>query len=765
MKPFGIEKQVLLVAMIPILLMTFLLSNYFIYSRFSDLDAALVERSQLLVKQLASSSEYAVFSNNQELLQQEVDSALIQQDVIRVVVLNELHKPLIDKSPPALAQAKSFLPVTNESEPIYEDDDILVLYKPIIPTQVKLTELDFGTSAIAGNAKSLGAAIIEFSKQRENRKKRQLLAISLAQTLIILAAAIALALWASRKITRPILEMSKVLQRFGNGDLDTRVLGQSKIPELTLLSSGFNQMATKLQQHQMILEITVAERTSALLASEQEYRTLIENTPDTIVRYDRNCRRIYVNPAFLALVKGSPEDFLGKRPTETPVGTTANIIEAKINEAFTTRKNVLFELSWPDQDGKEIQRHMQLTPERDLAGNIISVLAVGHDITELNEAKNEIQRKEFAKSRFLAAAGHDLRQPLAAANLFIDALRLTYPSEKQNLLISRLDQAMSNFNGLLNALLDVSRLDGGMIKPEYTLVPIVDLFSWIEQTFAPAAGKKQLRFKLQFPMKDSLAIRTDIGLLKSVLQNLITNSIKFTAKGGILVSARRRDKQLLFQVWDTGIGISTEHINHIFDEFYQVNNPHRDRTQGLGLGLYIAKRTLALFEGDVRCHSKVGRGTVFEFLVPWTDLLHEELPAGTDLLLNQNAQIEFVRGKTFIVVEDDLLVAEALCGALESTGAKVKVFGKAEEALSAAHSEPADFFIVDYMLEGKLSGIQFLNQLSQALMKPVKGIIVSGDTSTAFAREIEKSIWPVIYKPVNLSQIITRLSERYGGGD
>jgi ActR/RegA family two-component response regulator len=250
-----------------------------------------------------------------------------------------------------------------------------------------------------------------------------------------------------------------------------------------------------------------------------------------------------------------------------------------------------------------------------------------------------------------------------------------------------------------------------------------------------------------------------------VLQNLITNSIKFTAKGGILVSARKRDGQLLFQVWDTGIGISTEHINRIFDEFYQVNNPHRDRTQGLGLGLYIAKRTLALFEGDICCHSKVGRGTVFEFPVPWTDLLHEELPAGTDLLLDQNAQIEFVRGKTFIVVEDDLLVAEALCGALESTGAKVKVFSSAEEALTVEPAEPADFFIVDYMLGGKLSGLQFLNQVSQTLNKPVQGIIVSGDTSTAFVREIEKSIWTVVHKPVNLSQIITRLSERYGGGN
>ncbi len=762
MKPFGIEKQVLLVTLIPIVLMTILLSNYFIFSRYADLEDALVERSQLLVKQLASSSEYAVFSNNGELLQQEVDSVMTQQDVNRVMVLDASLKPVIEKSRPELARGESYLRSANESKPVYEDSNVLVLYKTIVATQVKLNELDFGNNVNSGPAKSLGAVIIEFSKRTQIRKKHQILALTLALTFMILAAAIALALWAARKITRPILEMSQVLKRFGDGDLDIRVLMQSNIPELRLLSSGFNLMANKLQNHQQILENTVAERTSALLASEQEYRTLIENTPDTIARYDKDCRRIYINPAFIALSRSGANELLGKRPTEYPGGTNSEIYETKIQEVFSTGTNVLFELRWLGTGGKEICSHIQLTAERDLSGNIVSVLGVGHDITELNETRIELQRKELAKSRFLAAAGHDLRQPLAAANLFIDALKLTALSEKQNLLISRLDQAMTNFNGLLSALLDVSKLDGGMIKPEYTFVPIVDLFSWIDQTFTPATNKKQLRLKLHFPMKGALAIRTDIGLLKSVLMNLISNSIKFTAKGGILVSARRRGDQLLFQVWDTGIGISNEHINNIFDEFYQINNPQRDRTQGLGLGLYIAKRSLALFDGNIRCHSIVGQGTVFEFHLSCTDLLNEVQPTGAVLLLDPNAQIEFVRGKNIVVVEDDLLVAEALCGVLESMGANVKIFTSAEEALSVASSEPADFFIVDYMLGGKLNGMGFLKEISQTLNKPVKGIIVSGDTSTAFAREMNNSDWSVMHKPVNVSQIITRLSERYG---
>ena len=761
MKTSGIEKQVLLVALIPVLLMTVLLSNYFIFSRFADLDEALDERSQLLVKQLASSSEYAVFSNNRELLQQEVDTVLTQQDVNRVVVLDESLKPVIEKSRPDLEQSLSPMPGTNESVPVYKDANILVVFRSIVATQIKLNEFDFSSLVKTVPAKPLGAVIIEFSKANLNRQKQQILLFSLALTLIILTVSTALALWAARKITRPILDMSQVLQRFGDGDLNSRVLMKSKVPELTMLASGFNQMAGKLQQHQQILETTVAERTSALLASEQEYRTLIENTPDTVARYDKDCRRTYINPAFSALAQSDLANLLGKRPSENQYKANAEVYEDKIKEVFATGKNVLFEVKWLNNDGKEICSHIQFTPERDLSGKIISVLSVGHDITELNETKIELQRKELAKSRFLAAAGHDLRQPLAAANLFIDALKLTDPSEKQNLLIRRLDQSMSNFNGLLNTLLDVSKLDGGAIKPEYTIFPVVEIFTWIEQTFAAAAHKKQLRFKLHFPMRDALAIRTDIGLLKSVLMNLITNATKFTSKGGILVSARRRGDQLLFQVWDTGIGISDEHIKHIFDEFYQINNPQRDRTQGLGLGLYIAKRSLALFDGDIRCYSKAGRGTVFEFQMPCTDLLNEIHPIGTESELNQSAQVKFVSGKHIVVLEDDLLVAEALSGIFEAMGAKVKVFSSAEDALAETTNNHTDFFIVDYMLEGKLNGIQFLNEISQTLHKPVKAIVVSGDTSAAFAREINNSDWTVIHKPVNASQIITQLSERY----
>jgi PAS domain S-box-containing protein len=349
---------------------------------------------------------------------------------------------------------------------------------------------------------------------------------------------------------------------------------------------------------------------STLVAREQALRTLLENSPDTIARYDLNCRRTYANMAFAALADGGVGALLGKKPSEYPGGKNSEIYEAKLKGVFATGEDDQFELKWKDKEGKKICSHIRLTAERDLSGKVVSALGIGRDITELSESRDELSRKELAKTRFLAAAGHDLRQPLAAANLFIDALMFTAPTPQQEAIIQRLGLSMSTFKGLLDVLLNISKLDAGAIKPEYASIDMLEVFNWLEQDFSSTASDKQLGFRLHFPIKERLAVRSDIGLLKSILMNLVFNAIKFTDQGAILVSARRRGGEVLFQVWDTGTGIPEEYIEHIFDEFYQVNNPQRDRTSGLGLGLPIAKRALALLGEKITCRSRVGRGFV-----------------------------------------------------------------------------------------------------------------------------------------------------------
>jgi hypothetical protein len=379
----------------------------------------------------------------------------------------------------------------------------------------------------------------------------------------------------------------------------------------------------------------------------------------------------------------------------------------------------------------------------------------------LKESMHQLEAKELAKTRFLAAAGHDLRQPLAAANLFIDALKLTKPTAHQDQIIQRLDQTMSTFNGLLAALLDISKLDAGIIKPKYISINVVEIFDWLEQSFAPMASNKQLGFKVHFPMREALVIRTDIDLTKSVLMNLVSNAIKYTPTGSILVSARRRGSDVLFQVWDTGIGIQKEQIEHIFDEFYQINNPQRDRTAGLGLGLAIVKRALMLLGKTIACRSQSGHGSVFEFSLP---LAHpsSEVTRQDGLAAIQKDGADnidqFALDKRFVIVEDDALVAEALCQALTAIGGGVVHFHNVEDALLFTNTQTADYYIVDYMLGGTLNGIQFLNQLQSQCKQAINAVLMTGDTSPDFVRGVEESHWPVMHKPVNLSKLVACLS-------
>lgn len=424
--------------------------------------------------------------------------------------------------------------------------------------------------------------------------------------------------------------------------------------------------------------------------------------------------------------------------------------------------------------------------ERDAAGNPLRMIGTHIDISEpkrleaaikemnehledrveqrtreLEAARTVAEQASQSKTRFLAAAGHDLRQPLAAANLFLDALRYTKPTAEQDQILQRVEQSMAMFNELLESLLNISKLDAGAIKPQYTTFSIGGLFNWIEQSFAPIAQNKQLDFRLHYARQEGHLIRSDLGLVKSIAQNLVTNALKFTPSGAIMVSARRRGDEMLIQVWDTGVGIPEEHLQHIFDEFYQIENSQRDRANGLGLGLPIVKRSISLLGGEIVCRSRVGHGSVFGFRLPL-----DEQPGGAqtdamdDLHMQEKARAAFVSGKNFAIVENELLVAEALSQVISTMGGMTITFPDAESALDSPEILNADCYIVDYMLAGTLNGMQFLEQLRRQRPAPVCGVLITGDTSPEFVHKSERFVWPVLHKPVNISKVIDSLIEQ-----
>ncbi|MGV0975556.1 MAG: PAS domain-containing sensor histidine kinase [Azonexus sp.] len=249
-------------------------------------------------------------------------------------------------------------------------------------------------------------------------------------------------------------------------------------------------------------------------------------------------------------------------------------------------------------------------------------LAIGRDLTErekvlrqLAQARDEAEKANRAKSRFLAAASHDLRQPILAINLFQDVLGKTELSHEQKRIADYLSRSAESLSGILTELLEISRFDAGAVQPCPGPLPAAEIFHRIDTEFSPLAGVKGLRFKFFFPQRE-LVLFTDQKMLLNLLRNLIDNAFKYTGAGGVLVAIRSRGDHALVQVWDTGIGIAPEHIEAIFDEYFQVGNPQRDRARGLGLGLSIVKRLAKTLGCEVGCRSRPGKGSVFEFRVP-----------------------------------------------------------------------------------------------------------------------------------------------------
>jgi CheY-like chemotaxis protein len=342
---------------------------------------------------------------------------------------------------------------------------------------------------------------------------------------------------------------------------------------------------------------------------------------------------------------------------------------------------------------------------------------------------------------------------MQAISLFQDALARTNLSTEQERISDYLAQSTQSLSEMLDALLDISKLDAGAVEVSSEIIQAVTLMQRIDAEFSPMAAKKSLRFKLCFAFRD-VAIITDTKLLMSLLGNLIGNAIKYTQQGGVLVSIRRRGPEALIQVWDTGIGISPEHLDTIYDEYFQIGNPERDRANGLGLGLAIAQRLGSLLGTKLVCRSRPGKGSVFEFRVPLASCGERETPNRIDPPAVGN--VANLVGRRVVLVEDDLTVATAMTLTLESFGMTVTRYRTAEEALADSAIAEADIYIADLRLPG-LSGVEFLNVVQQRAAKPIRAVVVTGDTAIDRIEMMRSTSWRVLFKPVELSSLLSAI--------
>ncbi len=368
-------------------------------------------------------------------------------------------------------------------------------------------------------------------------------------------------------------------------------------------------------------------------------------------------------------------------------------------------------------------------------------------ITQLKTERDKAQGADRAKSRFLAAASHDLRQPIHALSLFNSTLaalaeRGDVKSADARNLAGRVKSITANLSGLLNALLDVSRLDAGIVTVAREPVALARLFDDLHGEFL---GKAE-EYRLDWTVVDTGCwVETDPMMLKRVLGNLLTNAFHYTDRGRILLGCRRRGANVEIQVFDTGIGIPSDQQDAIFDEFHQLNNPARDREKGLGLGLAIVRRTADLLGHPLRLVSMQGRGSLFSITVPSV-----AAPATPPVPESQLPATGLIR---IIVIDDDRDVLDAIGLLLTVLGCMIYPARSAEDAIqlliAAATGAPVDLIIADYRLENATTGLDAVDELRAYLKQPVPAIILTGDTSPFVLKTISDSGHHLLNKPID----------------
>jgi signal transduction histidine kinase len=359
---------------------------------------------------------------------------------------------------------------------------------------------------------------------------------------------------------------------------------------------------------------------------------------------------------------------------------------------------------------------------------------------KVEERTHQLQVANLAKSRFLAAASHDLRQPLHALNLFVAQLRNETDQAERDRVAVRIDLAIGNMNELFNALLDISKLDAGALNVSLSDFPVSNILRPIEATFAATAREKGLVLRV---VPSSAWIRSDAILLERVLLNLVSNAIRYTSKGGIVLGCRHVGGRLRIDVCDSGVGIPKDQQRSIFGEFYQIAALDQGQRDGLGLGLAIVERLCVLLKHPIGVDSAPGQGSRFHVTVPMVAKRPGLEPAAAVA-----ATADPLRGKLIVVVDDDALVLDGTGGLLKSWGCRVVTAASDREALTKLEGNRPDLIISDFHLHDGQTGIDVITALRGTLQAPIAAFLISGDILPDRLREAQMKGLHLLHKPI-----------------
>lgn len=383
-------------------------------------------------------------------------------------------------------------------------------------------------------------------------------------------------------------------------------------------------------------------------------------------------------------------------------------------------------------------------------------------VRELEQARMAAENANRAKTRFLAATSHDLRQPMHALSLYVAHLRLC--QERHELLdtLDKADAAMLAMKDLLNAVLDLSRISLGTIKPEIRCIDLAEVLERTRMQLEPQAHAKGLELSIDRFRGRAL---TDPVLLERIFGNIVLNAIRYTPSGRVVVRVKRRGEHIVVRVADTGIGVPSAERHRIFEEFYQVDNPERDRQKGLGLGLAIVAQLGALLSHPISFRSRVGKGTVFRVRLDACADADVISPTREPALVH-----DFVSGCAVVLIDDDCLALDSTATALRDMGCHVIAAAGVFEALAQLGGEARvpDIIVSDYRLKHGQTGIDVIRILRQNIHGaeipdlPIPGLVISGDTSPEEIAAVSAENLLMLHKPLAPHILRTKINELVG---
>jgi signal transduction histidine kinase/CheY-like chemotaxis protein len=367
------------------------------------------------------------------------------------------------------------------------------------------------------------------------------------------------------------------------------------------------------------------------------------------------------------------------------------------------------------------------------------------------ERTRALQTANAAKTRFIAAASHDLRQPVASIGLLAGLLREQLSGSSSLAVLQRLGESVQALENLLKGLLDLSRFDAGSLRVRLQRVPLRQVFLAVASHEREQAAGKGLQLRLR---DGGLVVHTDPVLLEQIVRNLVNNALRYTDHGGVLLSARRRGSEVLLQVRDTGRGIPADRQEQVFDEFVQLDNPARERSRGLGLGLSLVRRAAEVLQTPLRLWSQPGRGSCFTLRLPLVEQAHQAAAP------RAAAASMGLAGQLVLVVEDDEALRESLRLRLERWGARVQAYAGlhplARAIAQGALAQPPQLLLTDHRLPDGGSADVVALVAGQHLGVPT--LVVTGDTAASDLAQLDAQGWPVLHKPFGADELFAAMS-------